>query len=320
MKQILIYILALSNVIVAYGQSDKSTPKISEEKRVKIAVTIDDVPNTRKFEADNYNPYLLQTLDSLNIPIAIFINEGLIYKTKDTSANLELLENWVKKKYITLGNHTFSHSRCSEVGFDDFKKDIESGERITRKLANKFDKPLEYFRFPYNDLGIDSIQQARTDSLLYSMGYEIAPFTIESSDWIFNAVYEYFLSNGSQPEAEKLGELYVRKTLAYVHFFDSLSNAEFGRSMNQILLCHDNSINAKYLKYIIEELKLENAEFVSIENAMSDEVYKLTNNYHKKWGISWFYRWMSDSNLRKERMKQEPDLSDVEHIYDTIVK
>lgn len=320
MKQITLFILLLSNVIFAFGQSDKFATKISEINRVKIAITIDDVPNTRKFKADNYQPYLLQILDSLNFPITIFINEGLIYKTKDTSRNLELLEKWVKKKYITLGNHSFSHYRYSDVGSDVFKKDIERGDSITRKLANKFEKPIEYFRFPYNDLGIDSIQQAKIDSLLRTKGYKTAPFTIESSDWMFNSVYEYYLSNGFQVEAEKIGDLYVKKTLDYVHFFDSLSNVKFGRSVNQIFLCHDNSINAKYLKYIIVELKLENFEFVSIENAMTDEVYDLKNNYHKKGGISWFYRWMADSNLRKEWMKKEPDLSNIETIYNAIIK
>ena len=34
--------------------------------------------------------------------------------------------------------------------------------------------------------------------------------------------------------------------------------------------------------------------FVSIYEAMKDNVYKQTNNYKKKWGISWFYRWMNN--------------------------
>jgi peptidoglycan/xylan/chitin deacetylase (PgdA/CDA1 family) len=295
----------------------KATQK---RERTKISITIDDVPNTKKFRADHYRSLLLETLDSLNIPIAIFINEGLIYRTIDTVQNLMLLEEWVKRNFITLGNHTFSHLRYSDITFDEFKKDVEKGEIISRQLANKFNKTLETFRFPYNDLGLDSIHQAKMDSFLTSMAYKIAPFTVESSDWMFNAVYEHYISNLEFEQAAKIGALYVSTTIAYVHYFDSLSQSIYGRNVNQIYLCHDNSINAKYLKEIIVALESEDYEFVSFKDAIMDSAYNQSNVYYKKWGISWFYRWMTDSNIRKEWMKKEPDISDIETIYNTITK
>ncbi|MCC7027352.1 MAG: prolyl oligopeptidase family serine peptidase [Saprospiraceae bacterium] len=295
----------------------KATQK---RERTKISITIDDVPNTKKFRADHYRSLLLETLDSLNIPIAIFINEGLMYRTIDTVQNLMLLEEWAKRNFITLGNHTFSHLRYSDVTFDEFKKDVEKGEIISRQLANKFNKTLETFRFPYNNLGIDSIHQAKMDSFLTSMAYKIAPFTVESSDWMFNAVYEHYISNLEFEQAAKIGALYVSTTIAYVHYFDSLSQSIYGRNVNQIYLCHDNSINAKYLKEIIVALESEDYEFVSIKDAILDSAYNQSNVYYKKWGISWFYRWMTDSNIRKEWMKKEPDISDIETRYNTITK
>lgn len=295
--------------------------KVSEtKKRTKIAITIDDVPNTRKFKSDNYYSILKEKLDSINIPITIFINEGLIYKIGDTVQNKKLLDEWAKREYITLGNHTYSHLRYSNVKLDEFKRDIERGEYLTRQLANKYNKPLQYFRFPYNDLGIDSISQTKMDSLLTKLNYKIAPFTIESSDWMFNAVYEYHISNSNLTEAAKIGELYVSKTIDYIHFFDSVSLSIYGRNMNQIYLCHDNSINANYLKEIIKKLELENYVFVSMEDAMKDPAYEQANNYYKKWGISWIYRWIKDSTKRMDLMKKEPDISEVEKLYNTIVK
>lgn len=295
----------------------KATQK---KERTKIAITIDDVPNTKKYREDHYRSFLLETLDSLNIPIAIFINEGLIYRNIDTAQNLMLLEEWAKRKFVTLGNHTFSHLHYSNVAFDEFQKDVDKGEILSRQLSVKFDKTLETFRFPYNDLGIDSIHHAKMDSFLISRGYKIAPFTVESSDWMFNAVYEHYISNSEFEQAYKIGALYVSKTLERVHFFDSLSQSIYGRSVHQIYLCHDNSINKKYLKEIIYLLESEDYEFVSIKDAIMDSAYNQRNVYFEKWGISWFYRWMSDLNNRKEWMKKEPDMSDIESIYNTISK
>lgn len=290
------------------------------KKRTKIAITIDDVPNTKNFKSNNYHSLLQETLDSINIPITIFINEGLIYKIGNKFQNKKLLDEWAKRKYITLGNHTYSHSRYSNVTFDEFKSDIERGEFLTRQLAKKYNKPLQYFRFPYNDLGIDSVSQTKMDSLLTKLNYKIAPFTVESSDWMFNAIYEFSISNSKYEEAEKIGDFYVSKTIDCIHFYDSISLSIYGRNINQIYLCHDNSINAKYLREIIKKLELENYEFVSMEDAMKDIAYEQANNYYKKWGVSWIYRWIKDSTKRIDLMKKEPDFSEVEMLYNAIVK
>jgi len=159
----------------------------------KISITIDDVPNTRLFEQDNYESKLLKKLDSLNIPIAIFINEGLIYRTDAFSKNFELLNQWAQRKYITLGTHTYSHPYYSKIGFEDFSHDIIKGEIITKELGKHYQKEVKYFRAPYNDLGKDSIEQFKLDSFLNKNGYISTPFTVESSDWMYNAVYRYHL-------------------------------------------------------------------------------------------------------------------------------
>lgn len=292
---------------------------VSLYAQTNVAITLDDVPNTRKFERDNYQSILLDKLDSIAIPIAIFINEGLIYKTDSISKNFELLNDWIKTDYITVGNHTFSHSRYSELGFESFKLDIEKGEYITRELTNKYTKSLHYFRFPYNDLGKDSTQHEKIDSLLQAKKYLSTPFTIESSDWMFNYIYEHYLKNNEFEAAAKIGNLYVEKTLAYFEFYDSLSTTIYGRKVNQIYLCHDNSLNADYLIKIIAQLKTQNYNFVSLDQALEDTVYQQEYRYYRKWGISWFYRWIPSQKERVKWMKKEPNIDAIYELYQRLV-
>lgn len=290
----------------------------SDNEKTKIAITIDDVPNTRRFESNNYRSYLLESLDSMQIPVAIYINEGQIYKTADTTKNRALLEEWIKKEYVTLGNHSYSHFRYSDTPLDAFKADIEKGEIISRQLAQTYNKSIKTFRFPFNDLGLDSTQHVLIDSVLNSMSYTIAPFTVESSDWMFNAVYEYYMAKSEFAEATRIGELYLTKTMDYIHFFDSLSTALYGRKIRQIYLCHDNALNARYLKDIVRMLEVEGAEFVSMDEAMKDPVYTQKNSYYKKWGVSWLYRWMPTQSDRVRWMKLEPDMQEIEGIYELL--
>lgn len=285
-----------------------------------VAITIDDIPNTRQFKNDKNTSVLLNELDALQIPIAIFINEGKVYSTGSSERNTELLEDWCSKEYITLGNHSFGHLRYSDTSLDDYINDILKGETLTREIAHTHSKSLHHFRFPFNDLGIDSLQQAKIDSALRTLNYNITPFTIESSDYMFNLIYTNHLSKGELKEAKEIGDLYVSKTIDFFNFYDSLSQQIYGRSVNQIYLCHDNALNAKFLPKLIKQLKEANYNFISLDEALSDNVYSQENVYFKKWGISWFYRWMKTPDERKKWMASEPSMIDVEQAFEELNK
>lgn len=280
-----------------------------------ISITIDDVPNTIEYQKNNFNAKLLQVLDSLNIPFTLFINEDRVYKTAFLDENSHLLEKWIEQKKATVGNHTFSHSRYSEVGIDSFSRDILQGEIRTKAYAQKNNKQVEYFRFPFNDMGKDSVQHVEMRKYLHSRGYTVTPFTIESSDWMFNAVYCHYLERGEIEKAQNIGSLYVSKTMELVSFFESLSEAIYKRPINHIYLCHDNAINADYLAQIIEKLRRGKYEIVNLEESLTDVIYQQSDSYYKKWGISWLYRWMATQKERTEWMKQEPSLSEIEERY-----
>jgi len=284
----------------------------------KVAITIDDVPNTKQYLKDSFNAKLLHQLDSLKIPVAIFINEGLLFKTNAVVQNFELLNEWIKSDLVELGNHTYSHLRYSELDAHAYIKEVEKGEHITRALAEKYDKSLTHFRFPYNDLGKDSIQQKEIADLLKARNYTIMPFTVESSDWMFSYLYNYYLAKGEAEEAEKIGASYVNQTLAYFDFFDRLTKEQYGRAVNHIYLCHDSQLNADYLGIIIKKLQDKNYTFIGLTEALQDEVYQQPNLYHKKWGISWVYRWMKEQKERVQLMRQEPESKEIYKLYQKV--
>jgi peptidoglycan/xylan/chitin deacetylase (PgdA/CDA1 family) len=176
----------------------------------KIAITIDDVPNHTSTQ------HLYTELDKLKIPICIFINEGRPLRDSSKTTVNEFLSQWAKRKYVTFGNHTFNHLRYSDVGFDSFKNDITKGEVITKSVVTLKNKKLKYFRFPYNDLGNDSISQSKIKQFISSRGYIIAPFTVESIDWMYNFLYEKFLALNDSINADKIGQAYVHKTMEYI--------------------------------------------------------------------------------------------------------
>ncbi len=286
----------------------------------KVSITIDDVPNTNRFEKDGYRSVLLEKLDSLEIPIAIFINESFIYKTDSISKNLELFNNWTRKEYITLGNHSFNHSKYSAIGIDSFAYEVMNGESISRQLSKKYKKNLNYFRLPYNDLGKDSLQHLQIRNFLKEKGYVIAPHTIESSDWMYNTVYEFYLDNNDFKKAKQIGEEYLAKTLEYFDFFENLAKEDYKRPINQIYLCHDNKLNADFLPKLVAKLKMRDYEFISLKDALTDSIYSQKDNFFQDWGISWLYRWKATQEERIEVLEQEPSNETIRKHFEKTLK
>lgn len=284
-----------------------------------VAITIDDVPNTGKCQKDNFKSKLLNKLDSLNIPVAIFITEGLVYKGDSIDKNFELVNDWISRSYTTIGYHSAKHSRYSEVGLDSFKIDVESGENIVQQLVLTNGKTIEFFRLPFNDLGKDSLQHINIERYLSSKKYKIAPFTVESADWMFNYIYEYYLEKKDSIKANEIANNYITKTIEYFAYFDSLAIQIYGRPINQIYLCHDSRLNADYLPILLNELKKRKYTFLSFDEALQDIVYTQKDNYYKKWGISWVYRWMKNQEEISFFNKQEPN-DDLYDLYKKLVQ
>lgn len=290
----------------------------SAQQQKSISITIDDVPNTTQYLEGGAKSTLLHKLDTMDVPFTIFINEDKISKAGDIAKNKDLLERWVEHRNSQIGNHSYSHLRYSDVGYTKFVEDIVKGETLTKVYAKAHNKSLKYFRFPFNDLGKDSLQHMQIINYLNGRGYRVAPFTVESSDWMYDAVYTHYRDKGDADSAKKIGSLYVNRTIELVDFFEAMAMSIYMRPVKQIYLCHDNAINADYLPDIINLLKKNGYEIIGFDSSLSDPVYSQSDHYYKKWGVSWMYRWMENQEERIKWMKQEPDMSAIQELYNQI--
>ena len=245
------------------------------QAQLQVAITIDDVPNTRR---PGYSSKLRARLTQMRIPATIFITESKVYTSKHPGANVQLLADWIQAATITLGNHTFNHLRYSEVGFKAFQQDVNRGAQLSKELGRLYQKDIKYFRFPYNDLGKDSLQHQQIKTYLKAQQYTIAPFTIESSDWMFNYLYEYYLEQGKKQDATRVGKAYVKATLNYFIYFENLANGLYKRPVSQIYLCHDSPLNADYLPTILAALQARRYTFISLEEALKDKPNRIIRN------------------------------------------
>ena len=260
-----------------------------------IAVTIDDLPvvakNSNLKLRREITRKLLGHIKKEKIPVIGFVNEGKLYENeKLVEAEVDLLKMWLDAG-LDLGNHTYSHMSLHDNSLADYEADILKGEIVTKKLLEAKNQKIRFFRHPYLWAGTSLEIKSDLSDFLNEHGYTIAPVTIDNSDWIFARAYDNAIEKKDDKLKKQIGAAYVPYLVAKLDYWERQSVKLFGREIKQTLLIHANSINADYLDDLAEAMKKRNYKFVSLEEALKDEAYKLPDTFVKRNGISWLHRW-----------------------------
>lgn len=272
-----------------------------------IAVTIDDLPVVsprRDLKSRReITRKLLAHIKKAKAPAIGFVNENKLYNGgKRDEAQVDLLRQWLDAN-LELGNHTFSHLSLHDNPLEKYKAEILKGEIITKELlAAKIMKP-RYFRHPYLWTGLSLEIKNDLGSFLAEHDYTIAPVTIDNSDWIFASAYEKAFDKNDKKLMKRIGAAYVPYLEAKTDYWERQSVKLFGREIRQILLLHANFINSDYFDDIARMLKKRDYKFVTLDEALTDEAYKLPDTFVRRNGISWLHRWA----LAKGRENVLPD-------------
>ncbi len=278
-----------------------------------IAVTIDDLPvvSTRKDlrTRQEITRRLLAHVTRARVPAVGFVNENKLYAgdARD-EAEIDLLRRWLDAG-LELGNHTFSHRSLNRIELDDYKADILRGETITKELLAAKNRRLRYFRHPFLQTGLSLEVKDGLNRFLAEHDYTIAPVTIDNADWIFARAYDNAFDKKDEKLMKQIGAAYVPYLESKMDYWERQSVKIFGREIKQILLLHANSINSDRFDDIARMLKRRDYKFITLEDALKDEAYKLPDTFTRRAGISWLHRWALDKG-KESVLPDEPKTPD----------
>jgi peptidoglycan/xylan/chitin deacetylase (PgdA/CDA1 family) len=232
----------------------------------EIALTIDDLPfvgannqNARSIQRTNDRiQAIIQTLIDHKIPATGFIIGEALVKQQ-----LPLIEEFHANGFA-LGNHTYTHKNLNRLTAEKYIEDVDKADK---KLASVMTTP-KYFRYPYLAEGTGAKKQAVFDYLA-KHNYTIAPVTIDSKDYNFNA---QLLSIPWRRRTEALKSMKTRY-LAYI--WNQTLKAEARAAKNpeharkQILLIHANLLNSYFLGDVIDMFQKNSYVFIPLSEAVA---------------------------------------------------
>ena len=258
-------------------------PKIILSK--ELAVTIDDLPIvhanvfTQKQQKIIFNK-ILKTLDKYNVKIV-----GFVIGQEINSYNHYMLDTLLAKGH-SIGNHTYSHPYYKEVTIDFYCNDILKGEKILEPWLSE----PKYFRYPMLHQGETRYKKDTMKNFLLGQNYTIAHVSIDNDEWMYNADYEEAFFNKDENKMKEIGLNYLEHMKERTYFFESMANNKLGRNIKHILLIHMNLLNSDYLENLLEWYKNEKWHYITLQEALSDPVYQIEDQYIGDRGISFLER------------------------------
>lgn len=283
----------------------------------QIAITIDDLPFVSELSlkhAEESTDKLLAKIKKNNIRAVGFVNEKTVMKLGEIDNRVAMLERWLFNGN-QLGNHTFSHPSLNNTSLEDFKTELLKGEVITSVLNSKYRETKKYFRYPFLQTGPDSLKKYGFEKILAEQGYINAPVTIEADDWYFNKVYMDAMKAGNKDLMKSIAEKYLKHNSDYFDYYLKLTQEVVGRPIKHIFLCHANALNADYFDELCKVMTDKGFSFISLEKALTDDIYKHKDTVLTRGGFPWLHRWRI-TDKKKTNLKEVEIPKDIQALYE----
>lgn len=263
--------------------ADQSQAKInSVEKPGKMVITFDDLPAVSIYESPERRHITERILNSLHehgVKAAGFVIGGNI------DSDWDLLAAWLDEGH-TLGSQTYSYYDLHVIPEEIYIEDMIKGAMVIESFLSGFGQKARFFRHPYLHYGEKPKIRGRVEAILKDNKHRMAHVSIDTDDYIYNLKMDGMKRSDDSAKFDVLRIEYIDHVLESIRRAESLANFVVNRPVKHVLALHANMLNAVFLGDLLTELAEFGYEFVSLEEALKDPLYRMQDEYYGPSGIS----------------------------------
>lgn len=235
----------------------------------EIALTFDDSPKgpSGHFGSIERTETLIRKLAAENIPaVMIFANPCM---RKDTGEVLQQLSLY-KKAGHRVENHTCTHPRLDDVGFDSFKEDFLRADLLLKPLSIG----QKFFRFPFLNEGREPNLRDQVRKFLKENDYRNGMVSVDNDDYQFSFKVNEAKRLGKKIDYDSIKDLFVDHIIGAAEYYDQLSKDTLGYSPRHVLLLHEFDITVMFIEDAIRALRQRGWKIISAQQAFEDPLYQ----------------------------------------------
>ena len=279
---------ALMTVGVARAQIAGPGPASSPPKSDapwRIAITFDDLPahgplppgETRLQVASK----VIAALHDAHVPPTYGFVNGV--RVEEQPADAAVLQAWLAAGN-PLGNHSWSHMNLNQHTLEEFEADVNRDEPLLGKLMKDKNENWHWFRFPFLAEGDTPEKNAAIRAFLAQRGYKVAAVTMSFGDYMWNEPYARCKAKGDEKAIISLENSYLAAADDSISYSRAMSRTLYDRDIPYVLLMHIGAFDAEMLPRLLELYRSKGVQFVTLEEAESDEFYRIDTDLHQPSG------------------------------------
>lgn len=241
----------------------------------QIAITIDDLPfvgsgtstpGNLKRTQDRFMA-IVNTLVENQVPATGFAIGGAIAKNE-----WPLLDTF-RSQGLSIGNHTYTHRSLNNLTAEQYIADIERADKTLTPIMTE----PKYFRYPYLAEGTGEKKQ-KVLAYLAEHQYTVAPVTIDSKDYEFNAQFYHIPYRQRTQRLDQFKKRYLAFIWQQTERAEKRAKKATGQPVKQILLIHANLLNSLCLGDIINMYRNHGYKFISLSEALKGNIAPVIND------------------------------------------
>ena len=277
----LLLICLVIGVTSGLAGQDKASSGKKANKR--MTVTFNELPAATGFgdvDVKAVNYLILQALKKHNVKAAGFV------VGENIGSEFDLLGEWLNDGHV-LGNMTYANQDLNDLGIEQFIADINLGAETIEPMLSGFGQKNRYFRYPYLHYGTTVEAKEEVTRYIDHMKYIVAHASIVPEDYVYNMTLQKL---GKVPDSAAFVTLlneYINHVLDEVEREEALAKELVGRPVKQILLLRANRLNAVYLDDLLTALEDMGYSFITLDEALNDDVYHETEAYFGPKGVGY---------------------------------
>ena len=115
------------------------------------------------------------------------------------------------------------------------------------------------------------------------------------------------LARSDSLAAQKLRLEYLTYTSTQIDYYAALNKQILGYEPPQVMLVHDNQLNADVIDQVLRLFENKQYRFVALAAAQADPAYQTPDTDITKFGPMWGYRWAKERNIKVNgSLEKEP--------------
>lgn len=273
--------------------------------RAEVAVTVDDLPShgdlPSTMNRSDVAKSMIATFKAKGVPgVYGFVNAKWVDGDPDKA---DVLKIWVDAGF-PLGNHTFSHIDINTATPEAFESEIAANEPTLQGLMGSRD--WHWFRYPFLHEGDTLENRHAVRAYLQEHGYKVAQVTLDFGDYAWNVPYARCMEKHDTQAIEWLKSSYLTTASDSVVLDRKLSSMLFGRDIKYVLLMHIGGFDSVMLPELLDLMKKQGFEFVSLPEAQKDPAYQSDPDAPLKFGGTLLEQLIESKHMKYPPVPERP--------------